>query len=202
LFLALIGIVDDLLNLPQWLKAISPLFAAIPLVAVASNLTNMLAGFNGMETGMGIMMFIAMLLVALSNNSAEMSVMSISILGALVAFAFFNFYPAKVFPGDVGNLTIGAVLASVVIIGNLESAGVILVIPYVIDFFIKFYNRFPSSKWWGELKGGKLYAYENKVRGFCQLVMKLTNGITEKNLVLFFIGLEAIFAIIVLLLFF
>ncbi len=87
---AFIGIVYDLLRLPQWFKSLLPLAAAVPLVAVkaagstvmaiplfgsvdlgiyyilvlvpigiavASNLTNMLAGFNGMETGMGIVIF-------------------------------------------------------------------------------------------------------------------------------------------------
>ncbi|MBU1682217.1 UDP-N-acetylglucosamine--dolichyl-phosphate N-acetylglucosaminephosphotransferase, partial [Candidatus Micrarchaeota archaeon] len=84
LMIAIIGISDDLLDLPQWLKATLPLFAAIPLVAVkaagstmitipffgpidfgiiyivaliplgiaiTSNLSNMFAGFNGMEVG-------------------------------------------------------------------------------------------------------------------------------------------------------
>ena len=232
--IALIGVVDDLLDMPQWLKAIVPLFAAIPLVAinigtttmtipfiglvgfgiiyvlvliplaiaVTSNLTNMLAGFNGMEAGMGVIMFTVLLLVGLNNNSIEMSIISASMLFALFAFLIFNAYPAKIFPGDVGNLMIGVVLASAVIIGNREAAGAILVIPYVIDFFIKVANRFPTSRWWGELRGGKLYPLDDKVRGFAQLVMKLSNGITEKNLVLVFVGMETICGIIVLLLYF
>ena len=231
--IGMIGMIDDLLNIPQWLKAILPLFAAIPLVAVnaagstevtipfigmvdfgiffvivlipvgiavASNLTNMFAGFNGMETGMGAVMFGAMALVALSNNSPEMSILSLSMFGALFAFLFFNFYPAKAFPGDVGNLTIGVVLASTVIIGNLESAGAILVIPYVVDFFIKAINRFPHT--YQENRKGKLYPKDGKVKGLVHLIMKLFNGITERNLVLFLIGLEAVFALVVLILYF
>ena len=100
-------------------------------------------------------------------------------------------------PGDVGNLTIGAVLASGVIIGNMEAAGALLMVPYVVDFFIKAYNRFPSSKWWGDYRMGKLYPLEGKVRGFAQLVMKIFNGISEKNLVLFFIGVEVIVGAVV-----
>lgn len=228
------GMADDLLDIPQWLKALLPLFAAIPLVAVkaagsttmaipfigiidfgifyillliplgvavASNLTNMLAGFNGLEAGMGIVMFSVLSVVAVVNGSVEMALISLAMLGALLAFMKFNWFPAKVFPGDVGNLTIGAALASAVIIGNLESAGAILMIPFVIDFFIKAYNRFPSSNWWGTNIDGKLFAPEDRIRGFAQLVMKKFNGITERNLVLFFIGLEVVFGIIVLFLF-
>jgi UDP-N-acetylglucosamine--dolichyl-phosphate N-acetylglucosaminephosphotransferase len=229
IFAAFIGLTDDLLDLPQWLKAGLPLFAAIPLVAVKAagstvlgipfvgpvdfgiiyilvliplgvavpmNLTNMLAGFNGMESGMGIMMFAAMALIAAANGSVEMGLIAFSMLGALLAFSYFNFYPARVFPGDVGTLTIGAALGSMVIIGNLESAGAILVVPYVIDFFIKARNRFPHTR--QEIKNGRLYPKEGKVKGFVHLVMKLAGGISERKLVMVFIAMEAAAALVVL----
>jgi UDP-N-acetylglucosamine--dolichyl-phosphate N-acetylglucosaminephosphotransferase len=229
--LAFIGIVDDLLDVPQYAKAFFPLFAAIPLVAlsaagstsmtfpfigsvdlgifyvivlvpigiaVASNLTNMLAGFNGLEAGMGSVMFAVMSIIAIAHGSPEMAILFVPMLGALVAFLFFNWYPAKVFPGDVGNLTIGAVLASGVIIGNMETAGAILMVPYVVDFFIKAYKKFPSSNWWGDCRMGKLYPLEGRIRGFAQLVMKIFRGISEVNLVLFFVGIEIIIGVIVL----
>ncbi|MBU0527395.1 UDP-N-acetylglucosamine--dolichyl-phosphate N-acetylglucosaminephosphotransferase [Candidatus Micrarchaeota archaeon] len=231
LMIAIIGISDDLLDLPQWLKATLPLFAAIPLVAVkaagstmitipffgpidfgiiyivaliplgiaiTSNLSNMFAGFNGMEVGMGSVIFGAMALVAIANGSVEMGIIAISMLGALLAFFVFNFYPAKIFPGDVGNLTIGASLASIVIIGNLESAGAILVIPYVIDFFVKAINKFPHTR--QKIVGGKLVP-DGKVKGLVHIVMKAFGGISEKNLVIFFIAVEMVFAAVVLLLY-
>ncbi len=232
--LAFIGIVDDLIAIPQYVKAFLPLFAAVPLVAlraagstmlmfpfigmvdlglfylivlipigiaVASNLTNMLAGFNGMEAGMGVVIFFAASLIALSHGRTETLLLFLPYLGALLAFLFFNWYPSKVFPGDIGNLTIGATLATGVIIGNMETAGALLLVPYVVDFFIKAYNRFPSTKWWGEYKDGKLYPVEGKVRGFAQFIMKLFNGISERDLVLFFIGMEVVIAVVVLMLY-
>lgn len=232
--LAFIGIVDDLLDMPQWTKAVFPLVAAIPLVAVraagstainvpfvglvdlgifyililipigvavSSNLSNMLAGFNGMEAGMGVIVFGGMTILSFVHGSTEMALLFISMLGALLAFLRFNWFPAKVFPGDVGNLTIGAVLAAGVIIGNLEMAGALMMVLYVVDFFIKGINRFPSRNWWGEYKDGKLYPPEGKVRGFAQLVMKKFNGISERNLTLLFVGLQVVVAIVVVLLF-
>jgi len=85
---------------------------------------------------------------------------------------------------------IGAALASAVIIGNLESVGAILMVPYVIDFFIKAANRFPKTP--GYNKEGKLYPPEGKVKGLVHLVMKLSGGISEQRLVLAFIAAEAI----------
>lgn len=228
--MAFIGIVDDLLDIPQAVKAFLPLAAAVPLVAVsaagstaialpflgevdlglfyivllipvgvavASNLTNMLAGFNGMEAGMGSVIMAVMAALAFLNGRVEMLVIFIPMLGALLGFLKGNWFPARVFPGDVGNLTVGAVLASGVIIGNMESAGALMLILYVIDFFIKAYHRFPSSKWWGELKDGKLYPVEGKVRGFAQLVMRTCGGISERNLVLVFVGMQALVGLVV-----
>jgi UDP-N-acetylglucosamine--dolichyl-phosphate N-acetylglucosaminephosphotransferase len=232
MIISLIGTYYDLFDMRQDIKAVLPMVAALPLVAVsaagstafsipflgtvdfgffyiflliplgitvASNLTNMFAGFNRMEAGMGAVIFAATAFLAFVNSSVEMALISAAMLGALLAFMRFNWYPAKIFTGDIGNLLIGAALASAVIIGNLESAGAILVIPYVIDFFIKAYNRFPSTKWWGELRNGKLYPLEGKSRGLAQLVMKLSNGISEQKLVLVFIAAEGLCALIVIL---
>lgn len=234
LAMGFIGIVDDLLDVPQAVKAFLPLAAAVPLVAVsaagstamsipffgnvdfgifyivvlipvgvavASNLTNMLAGFNGMEAGMGSVIMFFMAALAYLNGGTEMLVLFLPMLGALLAFLANNWYPARVFPGDVGNLTIGAVLAAGVIIGNMEGAGALMLALYVVDFFIKAWNGFPSSKWWGEIKGGKLYPVEGKVRGFAQLVMKVCGGISERNLVLAFIGMQALVGLAVFLLY-
>ena len=176
----------------------------IPLgVTVAANLTNMLAGFNGMEAGMGSVIFACVALLAVANGSTEMGLISVAMLGALLAFLRFNWYPAKVFIGDIGTLLIGGALAAAVILGNLESAGAILVAPYLLDFVIKAYHRFPSTGWWGEMKGdsNKLHPLGGKVRGLCQLVMKQAGGITEQGLVLLFIAAEVLFALLAVLMY-
>lgn len=230
--IAFIGIVDDLFSIPQWMKAVLPLFAAVPLVAVkaagstaialplvgmvdfgliyilvliplaiavCSNLTNMLAGFNGLEAGMGAAMFMALSFIAVSLNAPEMSIISLSMMGALLGFLVFNAYPAKVFPGDVGTLTIGVALASAVIIGNLESAGVILMLPYILDFFVKAKNGFPHTH--QKLEQGKLKPKDGRCRGLVHYVMKAFNGISEQDLVRFFLAVEAVLALAVLFLY-
>lgn len=228
---AFIGIVDDLVDIPQYVKAFLPLFAAIPLVAlraaastemtmpfvgivdfgmfyliilvpvgiaVASNLTNMLGGFNGLETSLGIIIFSTAILIAAVYGQTVSLFVFVAFLGALFAFYFFNRYPSRAFPGDIGNLSIGATLAAGVIIGNMESVGVLLLLPYVADFFIKLANKFPSKEWWGEYKNGKLYPVGGKVRGLCQLIMKIFNGISEQNLVRVLVAIEIVVALLVL----
>jgi len=75
----------------------------------------------------------------------------------------------------------------------------LLVVAYVLDFFIKGANRFPHTR--QTVKNGKLYPKEGKVKGLVHLVMKLAGGISERNLVLVFIGIEAVFAVIALVLY-
>ncbi|HQT45362.1 MAG TPA: UDP-N-acetylglucosamine--dolichyl-phosphate N-acetylglucosaminephosphotransferase, partial [Candidatus Micrarchaeota archaeon] len=168
----------------------------IPLaITVSSNLTNMLAGFNGLEAGMGIAMFAAASLIAYMRGAPDILIFTVPMMGALIAFLYFNKFPARIFIGDVGTLSIGATLAAAVIIGGFQSLGAFLVALYVLDFVIKAYNRFPSKKWWGENRNGKLYPVEGKVRGLAQLVMKLANGITEQGLVMALIGAQALVGI-------
>lgn len=158
--------------------------------AVAPNLTNILAGFNGMEAGMGSVMFFFLSLISYLKGMDEVLIFSLPMLGALLAFYWFSKYPSRVFMGDVGTMSIGACLTVAIIVGDFELLGIILVIPYLIDLIIKAYNRFPSTNWWGELHENKLRPVDRKIRGFAQLIMKLTGGIEEKKLVAIFIIME------------
>jgi UDP-N-acetylglucosamine--dolichyl-phosphate N-acetylglucosaminephosphotransferase len=184
-------------------------FYALVLIPIAitgcSNITNMLAGFNGMEAGMGILACGSLSIIALYSGNTTSAVILISTLFALAAFLKYNWYPSKIFIGDCGNLSIGAIIAASVIIGNFESFGVIVMIPYIADFFIKAVNKFPSRGWGGVYNpsDNKLYVPEGKnPLSLCQWIMKIFNGISEKNLTLTLIAMEAVFAIIALAVYF
>jgi len=231
LIVVIIGVFDDLISIRQWIKAIMPVFAALPLMALkegysmmripfigliefgvfyplvlvplgitgATNTVNMLAGFNGLEVGMGIVAIGSLSIIAYLIGETTSLIILMATLGALVAALRYNWYPAKILVGDVGTLSIGAVIACAVIVGNYETAGMIIIIPYIIDFLIKAKNRFPYS--FGEYKDGKLYCPESGPVGLCQLIMKVWGGISERNLVLVLMGIEAIFGLIAILIY-
>ena len=231
LIVVIIGVFDDLISMQQWIKALIPVFAAFPLMALkegysmmripfvgmidfgifysmvlvplgitgAANVVNMLAGFNGLEVGMGVVAVGALAIIAYLIGQTTALIILMAALGALLATLYYNWYPAKVLVGDVGTLTIGTVVASAVIVGNYETAGVIIIIPYVVDFLIKAKNCFPSKNWWGIHKNGKLYCPDRGPVGLCQLIMKVFGGISERNLVLVLMGIEAVFGVIAIL---
>ena len=231
LIVVLIGIFDDLISMPQQIKAFMPLFAALPLivikegstfmrvpfwgnvnfgllytlviipleVTIAANAINMLAGFNGLEVGMGIIAVGSLAIIAYLLGKITVLVILLATLGALLATLYYNWYPAKILVGDVGTLSIGAIIAAAVIMGNFEIAGAILLIPYIIDFLIKAKNHFPYS--FGVYKEGKLYCPENGPVGLGQLIMKVCGGISERNLVLVLMGVEAVCGVVAILLY-
>ncbi len=149
---ASIGFIDDQVSLPPWRKIILGSFGAIPLlmliswnpitilflfaaVGVVSNWTNMLAGFNGLEIGLGaIMLFFLSLNTISENSSLSLLIYSAVLLGFLV----FNKYPANIFPGDTGTLPIGAVLVASTLLGAPLISLLILLIPHMIDSVLKF----------------------------------------------------------------
>jgi len=169
-----------------------PLLIVPASVTIAANSFNMLAGFNGLEGGMGIIAIGSLAVIAFKVNSLIAIIILMAAIGSILSTLMFNWYPAKIFIGDVGTLSIGAIIASAVILGNFETAGIFIIIPYVIDFFIKAINKFPSKGWWGIYNNGKLHCPENGPVGLAQLIMKLTGGIKEQNLVLTLMGFEAL----------
>jgi len=168
----------------------------------AANAVNMLAGFNGLEVGMGLVAMGSLAVIAASLKATMALVVLLSGLGTLLTALYYNWYPAKVLIGNVGTLTIGAIIATAVIVGNFEVAGVIVIIPHFLDFIIKGFNRFPSETWWGELKEGKLYCPHSRPVGLCQLVMRISRGISERALVLVLMGIEAVFGLIAILIYY
>jgi len=111
----------------------------VPLmVNFAINSFNMVAGFNGLEAGMGIISLITLLIAGIISNNIDVVVFVSCSIGATVAFFLFNKYPAKVFPGDTGTFTIGAMIISAIIIGNMEKLAIAIFFLYFIDFLLLF----------------------------------------------------------------
>lgn len=169
----------------------------VPLgITGAANAANMLAGFNGLEVGMGLVAMGSLAVIAAMIHETTALIILLSGAGALLGVLFFNWYPAKILVGDVGTLSIGAIIATAVIVGNFETAGVIVIIPYAADFLFKAAHGFPTTGWWGALgNDGKLHCPHRHPISLCQFIMKATGGIRERNLTLTLMGIEAVFGV-------
>lgn len=171
-------------------------YLLIPLGVIAcANFINLLAGFNGLEAASGAIacssIFIAsLILMKLEPDKYFITapIIMLAMTGACLAFLAFNWYPAKIFPGNVGTYIIGASIVSVVIIGDMEKIGVLVLFPQIIEFFLKARGRFKLENF-GTLVNGNLI-YKGKVSSLTHLFMKYAK-VNERKLVLYLLALQA-----------
>ena len=99
-----------------------------------SNAVNITDGLDGLAAGLCTISFISYGIIAFNSpfilGYEEIGIFCFTLAGALIGFLFFNFYPAKIFMGDLGSLSLGATLASVSILLKCELSLVILCCHY------------------------------------------------------------------------
>ncbi|MFP4634100.1 MAG: MraY family glycosyltransferase [Candidatus Aenigmatarchaeota archaeon] len=174
----------------------------IPLgITGASNAVNMLGGMNGLRMSLcGIISF-SLGLVGLHTGDVLVSSISFSLTGAILAFLYFNWYPAEVFPGDTGTLGVGAIIASIVIIGNIEKTGVLLFTLFFVELILKARSKFQAENWGQIQEDGTLKPRYKKSYSLTQATMKLGQnfgGFTEKQVATSIIILQALIAVFTL----
>jgi UDP-N-acetylmuramyl pentapeptide phosphotransferase/UDP-N-acetylglucosamine-1-phosphate transferase len=116
------------------LTIIYPLVLPI-IIAVMTNTVNMLEGYNGEGSGTCSIALFFMLLVSLIARSAEGFAFTVPCLAAIFAFFLFNKYPAKVFPGDVGTLGMGAIIGCIAILASIEVAMFCAMLTHIFNSF-------------------------------------------------------------------
>ena len=87
------------------------------LVATAFS-TNETDGLDGLAAGVLFFAFGAMIIVSFVLQRYDLAVMNAAILGALLAFIWFNIYPARFFMGDTGSMSLGITLGVMVMLTN------------------------------------------------------------------------------------
>lgn len=170
----------------------------------ASNAMNMLAGFNGLEAGMGVLIMATLLAIAAllpfdNTGRLEAIIITSAMLGALLAFLRYNWYPAKVFGGDSLTLMMGASTAAVAIIGNMEKIALLLFALYFVELVLKAKHGFKSECYGIPEKGGTLGA-DPRGGSFTHVIMRL-GRFTERGVVLRILALQAAVCAVVFALF-
>ena len=161
----------------------------------ASNVVNMLAGFNGLEAGMGIVYLLSLGVFALIHESTG-SVIFLVTSAALIGFSKFNWFPAKILPGDTLTYLLGSMVAAGVIVGNMEKSGILVMLPFVIEFFLKLRSKFKASCLGKLREDGKLDPpYGRRVYSWTHILMNL-KPMTEKQVTIFLILIQICFALL------
>ena len=154
----------------------------IPIgVVFAANMVNMLAGFNGLETGLGIIYTGMLGLYAYVNGRYSAAIILLLTFAALLAFYKYNKFPAKILPGDSLTYLLGGIIATAAIIGNIEKAALIVSIPFFIEFILKARSKFKAQSY-GYYENGKIKSRYRKIYSLTHFFTR-TGKFTEKQIV-------------------
>jgi len=121
------------------LNLIYPIVIPI-IVTVFANTINMLEGYNGEGSGTSIIALFSLLVCSIIWDSAEGLLFTVISLAVLIPFYLYNKFPARVFPGDVGTLSIGAIFAGIALFGSLEAAVFCALLIQIFNSFYVLYS--------------------------------------------------------------
>ncbi len=122
------------------------ILVTIFVVAAVSNGANLTDGLDGLATGTSAIIAVALAIMCYLGghivyssylnimyipNSGELAVYAAAFIGALVGFLWYNAFPAQVFMGDTGSLTLGGIIAVFSILIRKE-----LLIPVLCGIFL------------------------------------------------------------------
>jgi UDP-N-acetylglucosamine--dolichyl-phosphate N-acetylglucosaminephosphotransferase len=147
----------------------------IPLAVVfASNAFNLLGGFDGIAGGTGLIASLGMLLYSIIYGSYVGALITSILAAAIMAFLVFNLYPSKITPGDSFSYGVGTGLVVAMIVGSMESFGLIVFMPWIIEFILHARRRFKVTDL-GKLRSDGTFEppYGKKIYSWTHIIMNL-----------------------------
>lgn len=109
----------------------------IPFVVVffaaVTNAVNLTDGIDGLSSSVTIVVLLFFVLVSLAAEDKEVLFFSLTLIGSLMGFLYFNRFPAKVFMGDTGSLALGGAVGILSLLTKTELLLILVGIIYVIE---------------------------------------------------------------------
>jgi phospho-N-acetylmuramoyl-pentapeptide-transferase len=108
-----------------------PLFMFVILfTAISSNETD---GLDGLDGGILLIAFASFMVIAFAQNKMDLAAFCAALSGALLAFLWFNVYPARFFMGDTGAISLGLTLGVVAMLTNSVLVLFVIVFVYSLE---------------------------------------------------------------------
>jgi UDP-GlcNAc:undecaprenyl-phosphate GlcNAc-1-phosphate transferase len=106
----LFGFGDILLRF--WLAVPFTILAVVGVI----NALNLIDGLDGLASGVSVIALSAFFILAWMDGNAAVALLCAALLGAVLGFLKYNLYPARIFMGDTGSMTLGFILAFLAIL--------------------------------------------------------------------------------------
>lgn len=116
-----VPVFDIVINLGPWYVP----FAAV-IIVFFTNAFNFTDGLDGLASGLLVIYLMAFGIIAAANLDTPLTVLIALWVGSLIAFLYFNTWPARVWLGDAGALAFGAMIAVIgLLTGNIAALFII-----------------------------------------------------------------------------
>ncbi|MFA7301046.1 MAG: hypothetical protein WC069_01965 [Candidatus Shapirobacteria bacterium] len=103
------------------------------IITTFANFFNITDGLDGLSCGILIIALFAFWILAGTSLDTPISLFISLWIGALIAFLYFNVYPARLWLGDVGSLSFGATIAVIAVLLGKVIPLMIVGLPFIIE---------------------------------------------------------------------
>ncbi len=135
----LFGAYDSDLSFPLFGDVKIPLLylgVAVIMIAITGNTINSIDVLNGVASGFMVIAGSALTISLIILQNYEIAIMSLILVFVSLAFYKYHKFPSKIFPGDSGALTLGAMYGAIAIVGQVEVVAAIALGPAIINSFL------------------------------------------------------------------
>ncbi|MFB5645490.1 MAG: glycosyltransferase 4 family protein [Nitrosopumilaceae archaeon] len=135
----LLGAYDSDLAFPLFGEVKIPLlYIAIifVMIPITGNTINSIDVLNGVASGFMIIASFSLTICLFVIQNYEIAIASLPLGFVSLAFYKYHKFPSRIFPGDSGALTFGAMYGTIAIVGGVEIVAAIALLPAVINSFL------------------------------------------------------------------
>lgn len=118
-----------------------------------TNALNLIDGLDGLASGVSAIALSAFSVIAFQNQQPIVALTALALLGGILGFLKYNFYPARIFLGDSGSLLLGYLISGLSIMGLMKSVTLVtFIIPMlllgvpILDTFFAIVRRYWYKK--------------------------------------------------------
>jgi UDP-N-acetylmuramyl pentapeptide phosphotransferase/UDP-N-acetylglucosamine-1-phosphate transferase len=106
------------------------------MIPITGNTINSIDVLNGVASGFMVIASFSLSICLFIVQNYEMAIVSLPL--GVVSLAFYKYHkiPSKIFPGDSGALTLGAMYGAIAIVGGVEIIAAVALLPAVINSFL------------------------------------------------------------------
>lgn len=165
-------------------------------VLVTANLVNMHSGFNGMSSGLSVIILISLIIKSLMAGNINNITAIIAMAGATFGFYLYERYPSRIFWGNVGSLTVGSAIGVMIVMQGYIFSGFIMLLPHTINFLMYVYwrvRKYPQVKFGKVREDGTLEVPNNLT---LKWVLPYYRKATERQATYAMYAVTAVFCII------